>query len=185
MASGYHYKSKAEERRDNAVGKAIYTGRDYMEGKISIAAVERYLNQEDHGGLTRTEVHKYINQGVKLAEEEGKAKESRKQPIQEELKYGPNKGKRSSKGGSLSSRPEHTRYKAPAKKTPKARPGGLNAYDVKAKRKKDLKILLDKHARGQIGVKTVKKEAKVKAEGKAYKNVVYNETHHRYVGKNR
>ncbi len=81
MASGYHYKSKAEERRDNAVGKAIYIGRDYMEGRISIAIVERYLNQEDHGGLTRAEVHKYIRQGIKIAEDEGKAKESRKQPI--------------------------------------------------------------------------------------------------------
>ncbi len=81
MASGYHYKSKAEERRDNAVGKAIYIGRDYVEGRISIAIVERYLNQEDHGGLTRAEVHKYIRQGIKIAEDEGKAKESRKQPI--------------------------------------------------------------------------------------------------------
>lgn len=177
--------SAAEYRRDQAVGKAVYTGRDYMEGKISIAAVERYLNQEDHGGLTRSEVHKYINQGVRLAEEEGKAKESRKQPLQEEIKYGPNKGKRASSKGKLSSRPEHTRYKAPPKKQAVARPGALNAYEVKAKRKKDLKILLDKHARGQIGVKEVKKEAKVKASGKAYKNVVYNETHHRYVGKNR
>jgi len=196
MATSY-YSRHVQSTRDKEASKAIHIGRDYMEGKINIADVERYLNHEDHSGLKRDEVHKYIRQGVQLSEEEGKAKESRKQPIQEDLgprELGLMKRKGAGRGGKLTTRPEHTRYKAPtaaekkqakAKRGYAARPGGLNAYDVKAQRKKDLHKLLEKHAKGQAGVKEVKKEAKTAAHGSAYKNIVYNETHHRYVGPNR
>ena len=198
----YKHKETDSEREER---EAFELGRDYIEGRKSIHDVEKYLNSGSHYPLTRTQVHKAISAGVAVSEAEGKAKASRVQPEQESISFGPKYGTRKKGKGQLASRPEHTRWK-PATAEQKhagvvarhekkreragtkpyaAKPGARNEYDVKAQRKKDLKILLDKHAKGMIGVKEVKTEAKIAAEHKAYKNIVYNETHHRYVGSNR
>jgi len=189
--SSYGYRSSSESHRERLESEAMHVGRDYMEGRKSIGEVESYLNHTDHfqGYLSRSEVSKLVAKGARYSEDEGKAIKSRVQPEQDpHLKP---KAKRNAEqlaikaGGKLANRPEHTKYRPAPKPTAKARPNARNAYDVKAQRKKDLKLLLDKHTRGESGVKEVKRESRGAAAGKAYKNVVFNETRHKYVGRNR
>ncbi len=184
----YGYGDRYTERDPTPHETAYELGKSYMQGKASIADVELHIRRKPG-----KETHASIRSGVAAAEAEGKAVSSRVQPKQEGIRFGPNLGKRRTSGGKLAARPDHTRYKtsvATGKETPKQKAErhvkfGLNEYEVKSQRKKDLKILLDKHARGGYGVKEVKREAKVVAAGAARKNVVYNETKHRFVGNNR